>query len=179
MSYNPNVLSVPKGGTTGITHTDHGILLGAAANAITSTAELLDGQILIGRTGNTPLPALIAAGANITVTNTPGGISIASSVGTLQYTYTPTAASPYVVLLTDNVIGVDCSGGPKTIKLPDLPTTGRVWTVKDASGTANTNNITVTTVTGAINLDAAATYIINVSYGAAAFIFDGTNYKVL
>jgi hypothetical protein len=71
--------SGPLGGVS--TLTSHGIVLGNGTSVITATNELSDGQILVGSTGNTPVPTTITAGSNVTVTNAPGSITIAASSG--------------------------------------------------------------------------------------------------
>ena len=43
--------------------------------------ELTNGQVLIGSTGNAPVAATLTAGANVTITNAAGSITIASSGG--------------------------------------------------------------------------------------------------
>jgi hypothetical protein len=50
--------------------------------------------------------------------------------------------------------------------------------LKDRLGLSNTNNITVTTVGGAVLLDGATTFVINLAYGSNQFIFNGTSYEV-
>jgi hypothetical protein len=72
-------LAVGRGGTGATTFTANGILIGNTASAISATAELTDGQLLIGSTGNAPSPAALTAGTGITVTNGSGSISITNS----------------------------------------------------------------------------------------------------
>ena len=43
------------------------------------TGSMTNGQVLIGSTGATPVLATLTAGANITITNSAGGITIAST----------------------------------------------------------------------------------------------------
>jgi len=75
-------LLVADGGTGVSTLTDGGILLGSGAAAITATAQPTNGQVLIGRTGSDPALNTLTAGANITITNASGVITIASTAGT-------------------------------------------------------------------------------------------------
>lgn len=95
----------------------------------------------------------------------------------LVATITAVSSSPYVVLSTDYFLSVD-TGVARTIQLPNAPSTGRMFVVKDASGTAAANNITVTTVGGVVLIDGAASYAINQNYGAIQLIFNGTAYEV-
>lgn len=77
-------LAVAQGGTGAATLTDHGILLGSGTGAITPLGEASNGQIPIGSTGNDPVLATITAGANVTVTNGAGSITVASSINTIN-----------------------------------------------------------------------------------------------
>jgi len=91
---------------------------------------------------------------------------------------TATSTTPYTVLSTDYYISVDASGGAKQVNLPNSPSTNQIFIVKDRLGNAGSNNITVTTPGGVVNLDGATTYVINTNYGAAQFILNGTSYEV-
>src|SRR6185369_14560722 len=79
--------------------------------------------------------ATITAGTGITVTPGANTITIASS-GTTNLTYTNVNTTPYVVLATDEYLSVDCSGGVITVQLPNAATSGRVFTIKDRTGSA-------------------------------------------
>jgi hypothetical protein len=119
----------------------------------------------------------IVAGTGVTVTPGANTITISAS-GTETLTYTAVSTTPYVVLTTDEFLGVDSSGGTRQINLPNAPSTGRVFYVKDTTGSANTNAITVTTVGGVVNIDGATTYVMNTQYAAISLIFTGTAYSI-
>ena len=89
-------------------------------------------------------------------------------------------ATDYVVLTTDCYIGVTSTAAPRTVTLPvgAPPATNQIFIIKDESGAAATNNITVTTTGGARLIDGAATYVMNTNYGSIQVIYDGTNYFV-
>jgi len=89
----------------------------------------------------------------------------------LHVTLITSAQSPYTVLLTDSFIGVDTSGGPVTVLLPDFPVLGRTFIIKDDSGNAATNNITVTTVSGIDSIDGISSFTMNTNLQAAQFIY--------
>ena len=95
----------------------------------------------------------------------------------MTLTYTPVSSSPYVVLTTDDFLGVNSSGGAITVQLPNAPATGRVWTIKDSTGSAATHNITVTTVGGAVNIDGATSFIMNANYESVNVLFDSAHIK--
>ena len=74
----------------------------------------------------------------------------------------------------DNVILVNTSGGPVTITLP-TPTNGRVLKVKDSTGNAGTNNITIVPFASEL-IDGASSKVINLNYGSVNLVSDGTNW---
>jgi len=81
-------LLVQYGGTGANSLTIGCPLLGNNTGAITSTAPMTDGQLLIGNTGNPPTLSALTAGAsgNVTITNSPGGIvieAVGGGVGTV------------------------------------------------------------------------------------------------
>lgn len=160
--------------------TNHSIQLGNASGSLTSLGVATNGQIPIGSSGADPVLATITAGSNITVTNGAGSITIAANSGAVTYNYTSVnhAASPYTVLSTDYYIGADVTAGVISILLPNAPTTGRAFVVKDKAGLAATSNITVTTVGGAVNIDGATSFVMNTAYEAISLIFNGASYEI-
>lgn len=172
---NVDTLSISVTGTT-----NHALQIGNAGGSLTSLGVATDGQIPIGSTGADPVLATITAGTNITVTNAAGSITIAANAvsATFNYTAVNFAASPYSATATDFYLGVDATGGAVTIRLPNAPVTGRSFVVKDNAGIAATNNITVTTVGGVVNLDGATSFVMNTNYEAAQFMFNGAAYEV-
>ena len=79
---------------------------------------------------------------------------------------------------TDYYLSVNSSGSPITIELPNAPTTKKVYIVKDRTGSAAANNITVTTVGGAVTIDGATTFLMNTAYQSIQLIFNGTSYEI-
>ena len=79
------------------------------------------------------------------------------------------AAFPYTLLPQDAVVCVDTSAA-RTVNMPATATTaiGQTFTVKDVTGTAATNNITIASASG--NIDGAASTIINTNYGSKKII---------
>ena len=82
-SVNYNAVSpapVLAGGTGLSNPTDHAILLGSGATALTPVL-LTDGQLLVGSTGVDPVAASLTAGSGIVITPGAGTISIAAIGG--------------------------------------------------------------------------------------------------
>lgn len=70
---------VSKGGTGLATITDHAVMVGSAAGAVTPIAMNTNGMLLIGSNGADPVAATLTQGSGITITNGAGTITIASS----------------------------------------------------------------------------------------------------
>lgn len=73
-------LPVYNGGTGDTTLTTGSLLVGNGTGPVQSLGQATNGQIPIGATGGKPVLANITAGTGIIVTNTAGGIQIASGV---------------------------------------------------------------------------------------------------
>lgn len=173
-------LAVGSGGTGAATFTAKGLLYGNTTAAIGVTGALSDGQIVIGSTAGNPAAASLTAGTNIAITAGSNSITISANTTSqvVAYTAVANAASPYTVLSTDYYIGANVTAGTVTLRLPNAPTTGRIFVIKDSVGLAATNNITITTVGGVVNIDGATSYTLNTVYASVQLIFNGTSYEV-
>jgi len=98
--------------------------------------------------------------------------------GDLTLEYTNVNTSPYAATSTDEYLSVDSSGGAITVQLPNTASTGRTFIIKDRTGSAASNNITVTTPGGTVAIDGSTSFVMNTAYEAIEVIFNGTNYEV-
>jgi hypothetical protein len=173
-------VTVPLGGTGATTLALHGVLYGNGTSPIAATSALTDGAIVIGSTGGSPAAANIIAGPNIAIVNGPNTIQISALSGSdvVSYTGISNADTPYVALSTDYYISCDVSAGVITIRLPNAPTSGRVFVIKDKVGLCATNNITITTVAGIVTIDGSTNFVMNTAYEAVNLIFNGSNYEI-
>lgn len=111
-----------------------------------------------------------ASGDTITITLTEAAV---------EYTNVTSAMSPYTVTATDYYISVDASAGPVTVLLPDSPSANRQFVIKDRTGFALINNITITTVSGTTTIDEdVALLIFDDEFEFISLLFHGTNYEV-
>ena len=123
--------------------------------------------------------AVLAAGTNIDITTGANIITIAADPAVIStYVTVNHAASPYTALSTDYYISADVTAGVVSILLPNAPTTGRTFIVKDKVGLAATSNITVTTVGGAVTIDGATSFVLNTAYESISVLFNGVSYEV-
>jgi len=61
--------------------TRNGIAYFSSPASLTSTSAPINGQILIGSTGNAPVLGTLTAGQNISITNSPGSVTISAASG--------------------------------------------------------------------------------------------------
>jgi hypothetical protein len=161
--------------------TNHSLLVGAGTATITNLGVATNGQLPIGSIGADPVLATLTAGANITITNGAGSITIAANTGASTINYVSTTSTTYVALATDDYISVRLNepNTDITVQLPNAPTTGRIFTIKDRNGQSNGSNIHVTTVGGVVTFDGSAIFNLPTQpYVAINVIFNGTNYEV-
>ncbi len=147
-----------------------GVQNGAARfNVYGQTASVV-GAIIRGAASQT---------ANLTEWQNSTGTVLASisSAGAFNFRRTATAAN--VSSAGETIIGVTSTAAARTITLSTADmVTGRVVFIKDESGGADTNNITIDTQ-GAELIDGAASIAITVNYGVARLYSDGSNWYTL
>ena len=73
-------------------------------------------------------------------------------------------------------LAVTALAAPYTITLPATPTTGDTYTVKDTTGDAATNNLTISG--NGNNIDGAASFVLSQPYAAATFTYTGSQWSV-
>ncbi len=172
----------------------NGILLGGGVGAApTSTAALTNGQLCIGSTGNPCVPAALTQGANVTITNGAGTITIASTgagaIGASVGNITPVTANASVttaqilmdISLPTGYFNTLASGGGNFLfhasgifsvaATPTVTHTGKICTSAAGGGTC----VTLYTITSPASVTAASNqYNINVKCGTSATGTTGT-----
>lgn len=122
----------------------------------------------------------VNGGDGIEVSANPNGsnnILISLTTEAVEYTNVTFAMSPYTVLSTDYFLSVDASAGAVTINLPDAPITNKQFVIKDRLGFANTNTITIKSLTGASTIDGQATYSFTDNYESLECLYHSSNYE--
>lgn len=102
-----------------------------------------------------------------------GPIPSASAI--LNVTTVTTAT--YSVLTTDEYIGVNFSG-PVTLTLPSGAVDGKNWFIKDVSGAAKTNNITINTA-GSETIDNNNGVVMAINNMSLTIIFNNGNFNII
>jgi len=155
-----NVLNISTAGIpnysgtafSAITLTNHAVLIGGAANAITSL-PLTNGQIAIGSTGLDPVAATLTAGAGVSIANAAGSITIAAPGGALTWS----AKTASFAAAIHNGYSVNSTVSTVTITLPTVAALGDVIEVVGLVGAtqqwvmqiAGTGTMTFGSITGA------------------------------
>ena len=146
-------LSVPNGGTGRDTLTENYILAGNGEDPIQMIDSSSTGFVL---TSNGASPPTFQA----------------PSALLFPVTYVDSSASPYSASESDVYIACDSTGGALSIILPEEPDTGKIYIIKDSSGTAGTNKITITKDGGG-DIDGESSYEMDAAYESTNFIYLG------
>ena len=96
----------------------------------------------------------------------------------VKFTSKATADSPYTVAATDYYIGLTTDGAI-TVNLPAVSgQEGRVLFIKDVSGAAGTNNITIEG-SGSETIDGQETQVINTNFASITLICSDTTWSIV
>lgn len=156
-------------GTTGEAVQDSGILIDDSDNmtaiqSITFNSGVIADKVLDEDDLVSDDAAALATQQSIKAYVDNASFNVVSSSGTFTATQNATHL-------------VDTSGGVATVTLP-AASANKYVKIKDASGNAFTNNITVQTP-GAETIDGAASVVMDSGFGAKTFVSDGSNWFVL
>ena len=143
-----------------------------AANSVGS-AEIIDGSVGTGELANA---AVTPAKADLAQSWVHSGLLTANGGFRTKVTVTTTN---YTALTSDVVIGVTDTTAARTITLPALSgIVGQTLIIKDMTGAAATNNITLDG-NGSETIDGATTKVINTNYGSMTIVADVGGWYVL
>jgi hypothetical protein len=145
----------------------------AAFNALAPTTT--KGDLIVNN--GTPANLRLAVGSNgqVLVANSGAatGVNWATPATALVTTRRRVSVSPDVMQSTDVIIGVSVAGAVSET-LVIAPSNGRLVTIKDESGAANTNNITVLAGAGD-TIQGSASKVISTAYGFLSLYYDFTD----
>ncbi len=108
-----------------------------------------------------------------------GGATLNSTLqvnGSLAVNRTTVADAAYTIVATDHIVTYTALTTGRIVTLPTAASiTGREYIIKDESGNAGTNNITVAT-TSSQTIDGASTRAISTAYGVLRIYSNGSNW---
>ena len=176
-------LAVDRGGTGATTFTANGILIGNTASAISATAELADGQLLIGHTGNAPVAATLTQGTDLSITNGNGSINIghatiSNTPGSSSTTLSAGGTFTAIDSVTVSAQGHLTAQNTKTYTLPsDTNTTydltaPSAGTLRLSGSDSTTDDVTISGSSG-ITISQLAANNINAALGSTITIGTG------
>lgn len=148
----------------------------ASANGLTNATAIgyfsrvgADNSMVLGGTGGNQVNVGIG-------TETPKAMLHVAGGQIVNLTLT---ATDYTVLVTDYIIGITNTSAPRSVLLPtpSSDNAGQIFIVKDQSGGAYTNNISIT-ANGGANIDGTPIAQLNVNYASMSFYSNGTTYNI-
>lgn len=95
-------------------------------NAWNTGALTLDGQLIIGSTGNNAVPATLTAGTNIRITNAPGSITIATT-GAASFSWSVVSGTTQAMAINKGYFSNNA--GLVTLTLPTTAAVGDMFKV--------------------------------------------------
>lgn len=179
---NTNVLaflSAQGYGTTAFPAASTALINMTAAGTFTDSSMPTDVNILTTPTGSiTAVQTVLFSHTGATTLGASGNTAVHQFNGGVNYT-SKTITANYSVDNTATDYTILCNAaGAIAVTLP-APTTGRRLEIKDISGAATANNITIARH-AAENIEGlASSYLIQVSYGCAILHSDGTNWWII
>jgi hypothetical protein len=114
------------------------------------------------------------AAASLLLTTTPTILEVGANYGSKGLPPRTAVAANYTATGADRIVGVTSTAAARTVTLPAASAVpfGKEIVVKDESGAAGTNNITVAAA-GADNIDAGTTLAIAANYGVQRVYSNG------
>jgi len=94
--------------------------------------------------------------------------------GPLEIPVKIVATTPYTAISDDYYLGIDVASA-SSIVLP-ISIDGKTYIIKDVSGNASDNPITVTANT---TIDNASSYVIDSDYGSITLVFNGIEWSIV
>ncbi len=171
--------SIPHGDTVGTTTN----LFGGRFDAVTLTST---GTRTITNASTVKIAGPFTAGAGVTFTNQSLSLWVAAGAtrldGSQRRGVTTSSSATVTITTTDDTYilsSTRSSTGAQTVNLPAVATSsGRILKIKDAAGSAATNNITLDG-NASETIDGATTFVMNTNYGSATIYCDGAAWFVI
>ena len=161
----------------GLANFDSASFAVSATGFVTASGTGL-GKTITGDSGGALSPTAgnwnILGGVNGKTSGSGSTLSVRADI----LTYLQPGAYPYTALDSDYFISVTTTAAARTINLPNAPTTGKSYIIKDRTGNAAANPITITTVGGVVLIDGATSYNMNSNYGSIGVMFNGSSYEI-
>lgn len=117
----------------------------------------------------------VLGGQGISTSGSGNTITVSS---TFEYVQIDNTDSPYTATATDYFISCDSAAGSIIVELPDSPGDFRLFIIKDRTGSASAQNITIKALGGLVTIDGSTTYALTSNFGSINLLFNGTSYEI-
>jgi hypothetical protein len=166
---------------------------GVVSSATTATtANNLAGSATVS---GSQVVGAVASATTATLATTANNLASSGSISTSQVTGLMTLISNFInagtqVRTNENLtnptinlansdpefVALNSLNGTVTVNLPSSPNSGRVFSLKDSSGNASINNITIIPSSGTI--DGQPSYVINSNYGGLNLVYNNNQWLI-
>lgn len=159
------------------------VLVAPSAGEANTIASVGSGTSLAaGKSGTTLQVKSLVAGTNVTLNSNSSEITINATVALSAHDRVGINTANYIVNGTESYIGVRNTAAPVVIDLSPITAdgvlnSGRAITIKDESGNASGNSITIQPGGGS-TIDGNGSYIITTDFGCVRLVFDGAAYFI-
>ena len=130
------------------------------------------GDIVRVNKGSNPGDGIVEVTGSLSVSGSGGSNGTFNQYNGLRYYPKIVTTLPYTASLNDYIIAVSASTGVG-VALPSASEFGRTFIVKDVSGSAGQNLLTITAASGEL-IDGSPSATIAIDYGSAKFVYFGS-----
>ena len=130
------------------------------------------GDIVRVNKGSNPGTGIVEITGSLSISGSGGDAGTFNQYNGLRYYPKIVTTLPYTASLNDYIIAVSASTGDG-VALPSTSEFGRTFIVKDVSGSAGQNLLTITAASGEL-IDGSPSAIIAIDYGSAKFVYFGS-----
>ena len=146
-----------------------------------TASQCAEYQVVLG-TGNSALTEVSGVGSSGQLLTSNGSGSAPSwqnsTADAFNIVNVTNSDNPYLVDFTHNYIACRTSTGPITLILPNEVSFSGLVYIKDSDGQSETNNITITTISGLVYIDNYETITINEEYNSVNIAWNTDHYEV-
>jgi len=174
--------------STAMTVSSTGIVNGLGSDATTPTYSFL-GDTNTGMYSDLADNLKFATGGSLHLTIGSGGLATffnGLSITSDNFTFAQgfvgvmrSVAGNITGATSDYILNVTSTASARTVTVPNSANSNQIFIIKDGSGGAATNNITVTTPGGTKTFDGQTSVAIATNWGSLTVAYDGSNYLIL
>lgn len=167
-------VAIANGGTNSVASLNNNRVMKSAGGAIVEAAAITANKALASDANGIPVSTAVS---DTELGYVSGVTSAIQTQIDARLCTTSVATVSSNVTLTNKVLTFVDTAAARTLTLP-APATSLYIVLKDKTGSAATNNVTVNPA-GAQTIDGSSSFLLDANYQAAVIVSDGTNYFVI